>query len=213
MALYVDSADRQAVERLLATGLFAGVTTNPALISKAGLTTADRADIVAWTTNAGAQTVFVQALGVTEAEIVRDGLEIARLGPNVVVKVVATRAGLAATKTLTGHGVTVLTTAVYHATQALLAAAAGASFIAPYVGRMTDNNRDGIEQSIKMARILDGTGVRVLAASLRSADDVAELAAAGIPDFAISADLLEKMLADDLSVTAAKEFEVLGGNS
>ncbi|MEU8270967.1 transaldolase family protein [Sphaerisporangium sp. NPDC049002] len=231
MTLYVDSAERSAVEPLLATGLFAGVTTNPALLARAGLTQADLPAVFAWATGAGAGHVFMQTLGTTGGEIVTAGRRIRGLGPEAVVKIPATREGLSAARVLSDEDVPVLVTAVHHATQALLADAAGARFIAPYVGRMTDQGRDGVAETIQMHRILSegrtreltgpgtrevpgpgtltGPGTRVLAASLRSREDVAALAAAGVPDFALSAPLCEALLADEPTVAAAGQFEAI----
>ncbi len=217
MTLYVDSAERSAVEPLLATGLFAGVTTNPALLARAGLTQADLPAVFAWATGAGARQVFMQTLGTTTGEIVTAGRRIRGLGPEAVVKIPATREGLTAARVLADEDVPVLVTAVHHATQALLADAAGARFIAPYVGRMTDQGHDGVAETILMHRILSeprtqeptGPGTRVLAASLRSREDVAALAAAGVPDFALSAPLCEALLADEPTVAAADQFEAI----
>ncbi|WP_405150078.1 hypothetical protein OG589_16610 [Sphaerisporangium sp. NBC_01403] len=231
MTLYVDSAERSAVEPLLATGLFAGVTTNPALLARAGLTQADLPAVFAWATGAGARQVFMQTLGTTAGEIVTAGRRIRGLGPEAVVKIPATREGLTAARVLADEDVPVLVTAVHHATQALLADAAGARFIAPYVGRMTDQGHDGVAETILMHRILSeprtreltgpgtrevpepgtlsGPGTRVLAASLRSREDVAALAAAGVPDFALSAPLCEALLADEPTVAAADQFEAI----
>ncbi|MEU7885966.1 transaldolase family protein [Microbispora bryophytorum] len=212
MALYVDSADRSAVEPLLATGLFTGVTTNPSLLARAGKTQEDLPAVFAWATAAGAQQVFMQTLGTTTTEIVTCGRRIRDLGPQAVVKIPASREGLAAARVLTDENVPILVTAVHHATQALLAQAAGAQFIAPYVGRMTDRGREGVAQTVLMQRLLSGASTRVLAASLRSGDDVAALAAAGVPDFALSAPLCEALLSDDLTIAAAAEFEAIGAS-
>ncbi|MEV6036807.1 transaldolase family protein [Nonomuraea sp. NPDC052116] len=209
MTLYVDSAARSAVEPLLATGLFTGVTTNPALLARAGLSQADLPAVFAWATAAGAKRVFMQTLGTTVGEILAAGRAIHELGPQAIVKIPATREGLSAARVLADEDVPVLVTAVHHATQALLAGAAGAAFIAPYVGRMTDRGRDGVAETIQMQRILSGSGTRVLAASLRSREDVATLAAAGVPDFALSAPLCEALLSDEPTLVAAAQFETI----
>ncbi len=141
--LYIDSADRDQVERLLATGLFAGVTTNPTILRRAGLTVDDVPTVLRWARAAGAGTVFLQAVGPDETALKTHGRQLADLGPDVVVKLPATRDGLAVSRRLTREGVPVLATAVYHASQALVADAAGAGWIAPYVGRMSDLGLDG----------------------------------------------------------------------
>ena len=211
MALYIDSADRAHVERLLAVGVFTGVTTNPTILERAGVAQDSQPHIYEWASGAGAQEIFFQARGEDEATLVEAGLALAGLGTRVIVKLPATRAGIAATAELGRQGLRTLVTAVYHPAQALLAQGAGASFIAPYVGRMTDQGRDGLLNTVKMAQTLEGSGCRVIAASLRSLDDVAALAAAGVPDFTMSAPLCDALLADDLTVAAAQAFELAGG--
>jgi TalC/MipB family fructose-6-phosphate aldolase len=211
MTLYVDSADRSALEPLLETGLFAGIATNPTLLARAGLDQDGLASFYAWAVERGAGTVFMQTLGSTPGDVVDSGRRLREIGEGVVVKVPATRAGLTAARMLADEGVPVLLTAVYHPTQALLAVAAGAHFIAPYVGRMNDNGRDGVGSAGLIHRISAEAGVRVLVASLRSVDDVAALAGAGVPDFALNPELAALMLADELTDRAAAEFEAVAG--
>lgn len=207
MTLYVDSADADAVPPLLATGLFAGITTNPTILARSELGQDDLPDVYEWATAAGARTVFMQALGTDRDQLLDSGRGLRSIGDRVAVKVPATRAGASAARALADEGTSVLLTAVYHAAQALLAEAAGSHFIAPYVGRMTDNGRDGIAEAVRMRTILADGSTRVLAASLRSIDDIAALSAGGVQDFAIPVLLCEELLADPLTVEAAANFE------
>jgi TalC/MipB family fructose-6-phosphate aldolase len=211
MALYVDSADRAAVEPLLATGLFAGIATNPTLLARAGLSQADLGAFYEWGVERGAGTVFMQTLGTTVDDVLDSGRQLRKIGLRVVVKVPATRAGLTAARALADEDVPVLVTAVYHPTQALLAAAAGARFIAPYVGRMTDNDRDGVASASLIQKIVGDSGPRVLVASLRTVEDVAALAGDGVTDFALNPEIAARMLADELTDRAAAEFEAAAG--
>jgi TalC/MipB family fructose-6-phosphate aldolase len=208
MALYIDSARRDALEPLLDTGLFDGIATNPTLLSRAELTQQDLPDLYTWAVEHGAATVFMQTLGTSSEAIVVNGAWLGGLGRAAVVKVPATTAGLTAARQLVNNGARVLVTAVYHPTQVLLAEAAGAHYIAPYVGRMTDHGRDGVASTTLMQNILTPGRIRVLAASLRSPDEVAQLAAAGVADFAVSCELAQSLLADELTVAAAAEFEL-----
>ncbi|WP_264029019.1 transaldolase family protein [Cellulosimicrobium sp. SH8] len=207
--LYIDSADRDQVERLLATGLFAGVTTNPTILYRSGLTVDDVPAVYRWARAAGAGTVFLQAVGPDEAALETHSRELVDLGPDVVVKLPATRDGLAVSRRLTREGVPVLVTAVYHASQALLADAAAAGWVAPYVGRMGDLGLDGVEQTVDLHATLlaSGRGCRVLAASLRDTTQVAALAARGIEDFTLSTALCSALLENPDTVAAAAQFE------
>ncbi|WP_111765969.1 transaldolase family protein [Nakamurella deserti] len=207
LSLFIDSAQQREVEPLLATGLFDGVTTNPSLLARAGLTQDDLPAVHRWATAAGASRVYLQTLGLTLPEILASGRGLRDLGDDVVVKIPATASGFAAARRLAAEDVPVLITAVHHASQAVLAVAADAHSIAPYVGRMTDAGRDGIAQTLAMQRILGDCRTSVLAASVRTADDVALLAAGGVTDFTLSPALLEQMLQDDLTTAAAAAFE------
>ena len=208
--LYIDSADRAAVERLLDTGLFAGVTTHPTILLRAGLGAADAPAVHAWAVAAGAGTVYLQAVGAGADDLAAHGLRLRDLGDDVVVKLPATAPGLTAARRLTGRGVPVLLTAVYHASQAVLADAAGAAGIAPYVGRMDDLGLDGVAQTRALHEALtaSGRGCRVLAASVRTLDQAAALSAAGIPDLTLSVPLCNALLDQGASVAAAAQFEL-----
>lgn len=207
--LYIDSAERHEVERLLATGLFAGVTTNPTILTRAGLDVTDAPDVHAWATAAGASTVFLQAVGPTADALESHGHALRSLGEDVVVKVPATPQGLAAGRRLTAAGVPLLLTAVYHSSQALTALAVDASWIAPYVGRMSDLGRDGVTETVGLHSALRATAstCRVIAASLRDVDQLARLAQAGIEDFTMSIAVCDALLSDESSVQAAADFE------
>jgi TalC/MipB family fructose-6-phosphate aldolase len=206
MALFIDSADRQMIEEIWPSGVFAGVTTNPTILGRSGLGLADVPKLYRWLVDLGVPTVFVQVVGRTTEEMLASAEEIRGLGP-VTVKVPATAAGFAASRRLVEDGAQVLLTAVYHPVQALMARDCGIQGIAPYVGRMTDAGRPGVEAVIRMQQAIGVTPTRILAASLRSADDVAELAAAGVPDFTLGAALAREVLADPLTTAAVEEFE------
>lgn len=203
--IYLDSADRGQLAPLLATGLFAGVTTNPEILHRAGLGSADLPELLAWARERGVTRFYAQATGRTVDELRESAVRIAELGDDVVTKFVATRPALTVAKEQSDAGRQGLVTAVYHPTQALLAAAAGAHEIAPYVGRTTEQGRDGIALVSAVARI--APGVRVLAASLRSPDQVAEVAAAGAHDLTVSTAVASALLEDSLTLAAVAKFE------
>lgn len=208
-AFYIDSAERTVVEPLLRSGLVAGVTTNPTLLESAGVRNEAVPDLVAWATHAGARTVFVQAWGSSAAELERRGRALRALDDRVVVKVPVTPAGLQATARLAADGIPVLVTAVYAATQVLPTMAAGASLVAPYLGRMNDAGRDGFAEIAAMQRVIDASGspLRVLVASLRSPADVLRLAQVGVRDFTLAPSVWHQLAADPLTDAAVVEFE------
>ena len=206
MAFYIDSADRALIEELWSAGVFAGVTTNPTILDRSGLGQRDLPELYAWLTDLGVRSVYVQVLGRTRGEMLRSADGIRALGP-VTVKVPATADGFAAAGELVRQGTPVLLTAVYHPVQAVLARDVGIQGVAPYVGRMTDAGRDGVAAVTAMQQAIGPAPTRILAASLRGADDVARLAAAGVPDFTLGAAVARSVLEDELTGAAVEEFE------
>ncbi len=206
MALYIDAADRQLIGELWGSGVFAGVTTNPAILDRAGLGQRDIPDLYRWLTDLGVGTVYVQVVGRTRDEMLRSAEALRALGP-LTVKVPATAAGFSAAGALMRDGAQVLLTAVYSPVQALMARDCGIQGVAPYVGRMTDAGRSGVESVVAMQQAIGTEPTRILAASLRSADDIARLAAAGVPDFTLGGALAQSILDDELTRAAVDEFE------
>ena len=206
MALYIDAADRQLIEELWGSGVFAGVTTNPTILDRAGLGQRDVPDLYRWLTDLGVGTVYVQVVGRTRDEMLRSAEALRALGP-LTVKVPATAAGFSAAGALVRDGAQVLLTAVYSPVQALMARDCGIQGVAPYVGRMTDAGRAGVESVVAMQQAIGTEPTRILAASLRSADDIARLAAAGVPDFTLGGALAQSVLDDELTRAAVDEFE------
>ncbi len=206
--LYLDSADRDQLAPLLATGLFEGVTTNPLILHRAGLVPGDLPDLAEWLRGRGCRRFFAQATGATAEELRASAAAVMALGDDAVVKLVCTREGLTIAKELAAAGREVLITAVYHRSQMLAAVAAGAHFIAPYVGRATDAGRDGLDLVRDMARMASDHP-RILAASLRSIDQLADVAAAGAQDATLSIEIANALLDDEFTLSATAEFEAV----
>lgn len=206
--LYVDSAVRSDVESLLDLGVFKGVTTNPRLLHKAGLDGSDLPDLYEWAVAAGSREVFLQAWGHDAEEFASCGRKLAAIGDRVVVKIPASRAGIKATAMLVAEGHRVLLTAVYTVHQAITAAAAGAEFVAPYLGKMAEEGGTAREDVAAMHRLLRATGssTRVLAASLRSTADLSYLAQEGVDAFALPVAVAVKLFEDSLTGHAVKDF-------
>jgi TalC/MipB family fructose-6-phosphate aldolase len=207
MQLYLDSADTTALEPMLETGLFRGVTTNPLILQRSGVRLDAVPDLVSWLLARCDAEVFVQTTASGVDDIEREGLALRALSDRLVVKVPATIDGLTATGRLTRAGVPTLVTAVYNVRQAVLAAAAGADWIAPYLGRMTDSGLDGHDEVRRMAQALTGYGTRILVASIRSADDVAALASAGTDAVTLSTAVANALFEEPLTAAAVAQFD------
>lgn len=211
--LYVDGADRPVVERLLASGAFRGVTTNPLILARAGLGGSDLPEVYEWAVAAGAQEVFMQGWGADLGTLRRRCDDLLAIGDRVVAKVPATPHGIPVAAALVRDGARVLLTAVHDERQVLVADAIGAHWIAPYVGRMTASGMDGVAAVIRMQRVLDRAGgrTRIIAASLRGLADAVALAEAGIADLTLGVALAGELLDHPLTAAADAEFERAAG--
>jgi TalC/MipB family fructose-6-phosphate aldolase len=207
--LYLDTADRGAAESLLATGLFYGLTTNPTILQRASKGVADLEDIYRWAIDAGAREVFFQAWGSDVPSLIERGQWLRDLGQEVVVKFVATRAGATACAALAARDTPTLLTAIYDPGQAIVAAAAGATYIAPYLGRLNDAGRQGIAEVVAMHEVLVATGstTKVLLASIRSVPDMVAVARHGVDCFTMAPAVAEQFFTDPTTAEAARTFE------
>lgn len=207
---YIDSADRASVEPLLATGVFSGITTNPAILVRAGLGVGNLAEVHAWAAAAGATEIFLQAWGSDVQTLTERGLRLRELGDDVVVKFPATRAGVQACAAMAAQGAATLLTAVYDSTQVLLAAAVGATYAAPYLGKMIEAGRGGLDQIERMQHALDGTGAstRLLLASVRDLASTVEAARMGVRHVTLAPSVAEQLFTDADTVAVARSFEV-----
>lgn len=205
--LYVDSADVDRVGRLLAAGVVRGVTTNPTILERAGRTAADIPALYSRWVDEGASEVFFQTWGGDAESFLRNAAGLRALGGRVAVKVPATADGFAAASALVRDGVPVLVTAVYSVAQALACASIGVRYIAPYLGRLRDAGLDGDALIAGMQAVCAGSDTNVLAASLRSPDDIVALREAGVPYFTAAPDVLDALLHHEISDSSAAEFD------
>lgn len=209
--LYVDSADTDRVGRLLAAGIVHGVTTNPTILERAGPAASEIPALYERWVSEGAQEVFFQTWGGDRDAYLRNASGILALGDRVVVKVPATAEGFAAASALVRDGACVLVTAVYSVAQALACASIGVRYIAPYLGRMRDAGLDAAALIARMQAVCEGSGTDVLAASLRSPDDIVALREAGVPYFTAAPDVLDGMLVHAVSDSSSAEFDAAMG--
>jgi transaldolase len=206
MAIYIDSAFANDARRAMELGFVKGVTTNPSHIAKTGrpglevlreLLDISRGPVFYQTTAASAEGRVEQAL---EAHSLRPGA--------VVVKLPATIENYAIVARLAPRGIPFCITAAASAAQAYLAAQAGAAYVAPYVNRLTRQLGDGLAVVRDMARLVQGAPTEILAASLKSADEVVAAIAAGAHHVTMPLDLILAMGEHELTRQAIEEFAV-----
>ena len=203
--LFLDSADRDAVLPWLETGLFAGVTTNPKLLHQAGWRLSQLPQIAAWV---GDHEVFFQVWGDDLHSQQQAADTILELVPSATLKVPCTPHGARLVRRLSDAGIRTLLTAVYSAKQMYVAAAAGATYVAPYFNRAFLAGRPVLDELERMAEIApqDGTGPMILAASIKSAQHMVRMTSLGVRYFTISPDVAADLFEDSLTAAAVTEF-------
>lgn len=210
--LYLDSADLGVLKGVLPHPLVYGVTTNPTLMRRVGLTYADLPRFVEAVQALGAKALHLQVPCSTAEETVREGRKLAALGPPgvVLVKIPATREGLSGAAALVAEGIPVTMTAVYRPEQALWSQMVGASYAAPYLGRLEDGGQDGLALIGRMQGLLErysgATPTRLLVASVRSREAVLGLLTLGVGAITLPPTLLTELLDDPDTDRASAAF-------
>ncbi len=205
MDIFIDSADVAELKTVAATGLIDGVTTNPSLIAKSGRKIADAiAEICAVIPGP----VSAEAVALDVDGMLAEGRHLAKIAPNVVVKLPLTENGLKACRVFADEGIKVNVTLCFSAVQALLAAKAGAYFISPFIGRLDDAGVDGMELIREIRHIYDNYGftTRILAASIRTPAHVRDSALAGADCATIPAKIFQQLYKHALTDQGVEAF-------
>lgn len=178
MKIYLDTGNVKEIAEAARLGILDGVTTNPSLVSKEGR---DFKDLILEICQLVDGPVSAEVVSVEAEAMVKEGRELARIHPNVVVKCPLIPEGLAATKRLAGEGIRVNVTLCFSPTQALLAAKAGAWCVSPFIGRLDDVSSDGMELIRQIVTIFHNYDfpTMVLVASVRHPQHVVEAALVG----------------------------------
>ena len=178
MKFFVDTADVAEIRELQDAGLIDGVTTNPSLIMKANR---PMRDVVAEICDVTDGPVSAEVTATEADGMIREGKILAEIADNVCIKLPLTLPGLKACKHLTDEGFQTNVTLCFSATQALLAAKAGATYVSPFIGRLDDINIDGMALIADIRRIYDNYDfdTQILAASIRTMNHVREAALIG----------------------------------
>jgi transaldolase len=178
MKLWLDTADIDEIREINAWGVLGGVTTNPTLVGKEGVDFEMRLKEIAAEVDGP---VCGEVTAEDAAGMVEEGLKLAGIAPNIVVKAPVTPAGYTAVRELSARGIATNMTLCFSAGQAILAAAAGATYISPFLGRVDDVSGDGIGLLAEIVEVyrVQGYNTLVLAASLRGPQHVVDSAKAG----------------------------------
>ncbi|MGB3537948.1 MAG: fructose-6-phosphate aldolase [Mesorhizobium sp.] len=178
MKFFVDTADVKEIRELHDLGLVDGVTTNPSLILKSG---GKIAEVTKQICDIVEGPVSAEVTATEYSEMMKEAKVLAKIADNIAIKVPLTFDGLKACKALRSEGHMVNVTLCFSATQALLAAKAGATFISPFVGRLDDTGIDGMELIAEIRQIYDNYDfdTEILVASVRTTNHVKQAAIIG----------------------------------
>ena len=209
MKIFIDTANVEDIIKANDMGVISGVTTNPSLIAREGK---DFKSVIAQIASIvdGPISGEVKATTVDAEGMIKEGREIAAIHPNMVVKIPMTIEGLKAVKVLSSEGIKTNVTLVFSANQALLAARAGASYVSPFLGRLDDISRPGIELIEDIVAIFDNYGdinTEIIAASIRNPIHVTDCALAGADIATIPYDTIEKMTKHPLTDQGIEKFQ------
>ena len=209
MRFFIDTAKVEDIKKANDMGVICGVTTNPSLIAKEGRdfnqVIAEIASIVDGPISGEVKATTVDAEG-----MIAEGREIAKIHPNMVVKIPMTVEGLKACKALTAEGIKTNVTLIFSASQALLAARAGATYVSPFLGRLDDINMSGIQLIRDIADIFaaaDGIDTQIIAASVRNSVHVTECALAGADIATVPYAVIEAMTKHPLTDAGIAKFQ------
>ena len=205
MKFFVDTAMIDEIKELESTGLLDGVTTNPSLINKSGRPFAEVLKEICETVDGP---VSAEVVALDHKTMLLEGQKLAAIAPNIAVKVPMTVDGLKTCKVLRAEGIMVNVTLCFSATQALLAAKAGASFISPFVGRLDDFSQDGMAVIEDIRLIYDNYGfeTEILVASVRHPLHVLESARIGADIATVPAAILRKLFQHPLTDKGIEAF-------
>ena len=198
MRIFIDTADTQELRDAFATGLVDGCTTNPSLIAKAGR---DFKEVIAEICTMTDGPVSAEVASTEADMMIKEGKRLAEIASNVVVKLPLTWDGLKACQAMTAEGIDTNVTLCFTATQAWLAAKAGATYISPFIGRLDDIGTEGMELIGEIRALYDSQcyETQILAASIRGPQHVKDSALMGADVATIPPNVFKALLSHPLT--------------
>ena len=208
MKFFLDTANTDAIREAAEMGVICGVTTNPSLIAKEGR---DFNEVIKEITEIVDGPISGEVRATTEdaAGMIAEGRDIAKIHPNMVVKIPMTKEGLKACKVLFDEGIAVNMTLIFNAGQAILAAMAGAAYVSPFLGRLDDIATPGIDliESIAQIFAVQGIDTEIIAASIRHPIHVLDCAAAGADICTVPPKVIDGLISHPLTDIGIEKFK------
>lgn len=205
MKLFIDTANTSDIRKANELGVICGVTTNPSLIAKEGLVFEE---VIKEITEIVDGPISAEVISLEADKMVEEALELAKIHKNIVIKLPMTLEGLKATKRLTAKGIHTNVTLIFSATQALLAARAGATYVSPFLGRLDDVGTEGMQLVRDIAEIfaIHDIKTEIIAASVRNPLHVVDAAKAGAHIATIPYNVIVQMTKHPLTDLGIERF-------
>ena len=206
MRFFLDTANVDYIREANEMGVICGVTTNPSLVAKEGR---DFNEVIKEITEIVDGPISGEVVSEDAQGMIKEGREIAAIHKNMIVKIPMTAEGLKATKVLSKEGIKTNVTLIFSATQALLAANAGATYVSPFLGRVDDISMIGMDLVRYIAEIFSVHGIKteIIAASVRNPIHVIEAAKAGADIATVPFNLVEQMIKHPLTDQGLEKFK------
>ncbi len=205
MKLFIDTANVADIRSANDLGVICGVTTNPSLIAKEGR---DFKEVVKEITSIVDGPISAEVISLEAEGMVKEALELSKIHKNIVIKIPMTLEGLKAVKVLSAKGIKTNVTLIFSATQALLAARAGATFVSPFLGRLDDIGAPGMELIEEIVDIfcVHDIPTEIIAASIRNPIHVIDAARAGAHIATIPYNVIVQMSKHPLTDAGIEKF-------
>ncbi|PEA54662.1 fructose-6-phosphate aldolase [Bacillus pseudomycoides] len=205
MKFFIDTANIDEIKEANDLGVLAGVTTNPSLVAKEGVDFHERIREICSVVEGP---VSAEVISLEADKMIEEGKELAKIAPNVVVKVPMTTEGLKAVKAFSDLGIRTNVTLVFSAVQALLAARAGATYVSPFLGRLDDIGHNGMDLIRQIADIfvIHGIPTEIIAASVRHSVHVTDAALNGAHIATIPANVIASLVKHPLTDQGIEKF-------
>ncbi len=205
MKLFIDTANVEEIRKANDLGVICGVTTNPSLIAREGRVFKD---VVTEITTIVDGPISAEVVSLEHEKMVEEALKLAAIHKNIVIKIPMIEEGLKAVKILSAKGIKTNVTLIFSASQALLAAKAGATYVSPFVGRLNDISSRGNELVETIHNMFEKHGIttEIIAASIRSPEDVVDAALAGADIATIPYKIIVQMTKHPLTDAGIERF-------
>lgn len=207
MRFFIDTANISEIKEANDMGIISGVTTNPSLIAKEGKdyfeTLKEISKIVDGSISGEVKATYIKA-----DDMIKEGIELSDIHPNITVKIPMTTEGLKAVRQLSKRGINTNVTLVFSVNQALLASNAGATYVSPFVGRLDDISMDGISliEEISEVFTIHNIDTKIIAASIRNTSHVTKCALAGADIATVPYKVLLEMFKHPLTDSGIDKF-------